>query len=85
MSEQQYAKTMTFDGTAEGTLAIELDNMRYDLSMEEQARLIEFVIDGICPFCHEEIPHMSQVCCDCLGQIADYHERQEGCIGIQRR
>ena len=82
MSDFRMAKKFGLDGTEIGTTRIELDEVAYDLSEAEQAKLIEWCLDGICPFCYEEIPMNARVCCTCLGEIVGYHQAQCGCVKV---
>lgn len=82
--------SIQFDADDQGLLILEITDevggvfLSYPLNLNEETRLIEHVLDGRCPICYEEIPMNSRVCCDCLGEIANYHELQDGCIRIQR-
>ncbi len=79
----KYTKEIFFDCTIEGTVAVELGgDLRCDLTQEQQGKLIRFVLDGICPFCLDEISPAEKVCCACLGEIAIYHMNQDACISV---
>jgi len=60
-------------------LVLEKDGTRTELDSNETDKVIDFLIDGICPFCLVEIPLDDRVCCDCLESIHAYHRSHHAC------
>lgn len=51
-----------------------------ELTESETIELIKTALDAFCPFCFQEIPAESKVCCDCLLRVYTYHQNQHACI-----
>ena len=66
------------------------DNIDYDWDKDEQLviiqkvkltvddktirRIIDNYLDGVCPFCYNNILNGDKVCCDCLKSIIESHK-----------
>jgi hypothetical protein len=82
--EWHKADTISFDADGAGNLVIEIGAMRYEFSAEEEQALLDYILDGRCPFCMCEIPMDSRVCCSCLVEIARYHQYHDACVRLEQ-
>jgi hypothetical protein len=69
----------SFEWDGNGGVEIEgSDGSTVALTEDEVIEAVEFLTDGLCPLCLQEIPLESELCSECLKRVAAYHRAQFG-------